>query len=94
MIATVIGIDYATDAKNIGLARASFHGNSVKILEAVCGETQSDLLKLVTRWVETEDRALLALDAPLARLCRASWRDSSWIPTERRVRQSNGLGSA
>ncbi len=65
MITTIIGIDCATDAKNTGLARASFHGDNLAVLEAECGETQSDLLKLLTRWVETEDRVLLALDAPL-----------------------------
>jgi predicted RNase H-like nuclease len=65
MNTTVIGIDCATDAKNVGAARAVFDGRNLEVVEAGCGSSESELRRLLCEWASTEGRVLLALDAPL-----------------------------
>ncbi len=65
MATTIIGIDCAVDARNIGLAKALFTEKGLAIVRVGCGGTEADLLSLVTRWISESERVLLALDAPL-----------------------------
>ena len=61
----IVGIDCATDPKNVGLARASRVGDGWRIDEIrACSSTERPEA-LVVAWLEQEPRSLLALDAPL-----------------------------
>lgn len=62
---TVIGVDCATKAERVGLARGVWDRDDLRLVEAVSGEA-ADPTMLVATWVqEAPYRALLCLDAPL-----------------------------
>lgn len=65
MVTTVIGIDCATDANKVGVARAMFDGRNLEVVEAACGGNERDLRALLIAWASPAGRVLLALDAPL-----------------------------
>ena len=65
MVTTVIGIDCATDAKKVGVARAMSDGRTLEIVEATCGGDEQGLRALLIGWASAAGRVLLALDAPL-----------------------------
>lgn len=62
---TVIGVDCATQASKVGLARGRWHARSttVEIAEARTGGP--DLLKTLSGWVRQGRPTLIALDSPL-----------------------------
>ena len=59
----IIGIDCATDAKNVGLALCTFTDGRPGIEEVTIGKTWSAIEEQVASWATS--RTLLALDAPL-----------------------------
>jgi predicted RNase H-like nuclease len=65
MATTIIGIDCAVEARNIGLAKALLNDSGLSVVRVGCGGRDSDLLDLLTRWIGESERVLLALDAPL-----------------------------
>lgn len=62
---SVIGIDCATVASNVGLARARFHEGRWQLLETLVCSHDRPPVKIVTKWLRDEPETLLALDAPL-----------------------------
>ena len=66
---TFIGIDFATDAKNVGMALGYLNGNQGVIEEIGCGKKWEEVDQQVACWIDSAiDSAgtvLLALDAPL-----------------------------
>lgn len=59
---TLIGIDAATQAKNIGLARGKFEEHLV-VDEVARGSTLEAVAMIVSQWIE--EPTLIAVDAPL-----------------------------
>jgi len=59
----IIGIDCATNAKNVGLALCTFTDGRPRIEEVTIGKTWSTIEAQVASWATS--RTLLALDAPL-----------------------------
>jgi predicted RNase H-like nuclease len=62
---TIIGIDCACQAKDVGLARAQWHAGHTTVTEVLCGKDVRSIPALVEEWMDGADRCLLALDAPL-----------------------------
>jgi len=62
---TVIGVDCATVAKAVGLARARRMHGRWRLLEATVGSAERLPAAVLTDWLREEPEALLALDAPL-----------------------------
>lgn len=60
----IIGIDCATDPKNVGLALSEFDGSTHRLLQAHQG-SGLNLAVRVSEWVKCEQPALIAFDAPL-----------------------------
>jgi hypothetical protein len=65
MITTLIGIDCATQAKNIGLACGSFENGKAQINEVTIGSNDIDLVDTIVEWTKRCEFTLIALDAPL-----------------------------
>jgi predicted nuclease with RNAse H fold len=61
----VIGIDCATQPEKVGLSLGYFNGRVLEIENAIIGSRQCNLASTIAEWVEGQDSALLALDAPL-----------------------------
>lgn len=63
----LIGIDCATDPKNVGLAAGHLDGKERKleITRAESHETWDDIEKTVVGWLGSAEKCLLAIDAPL-----------------------------
>jgi predicted RNase H-like nuclease len=82
---TIIGIDCAVDARNVGLAKGSFATGALSVLSVGCGGTQAALVAQLTRWIAGSDRVLLALDAPLGwpdRLSHALANHTAGVPID------------
>jgi len=65
MAKTLIGIDCAVQAKNIGLALASFDGEGAKIDQVILGGGRISIADIIAGWLSDAQEALIALDAPL-----------------------------
>jgi len=61
---TIIGVDCATDPKNVGLARGVWQKGSLQITDVTNGQLHSPE-EIVGEWISDSERSLLALDAPL-----------------------------
>lgn len=62
---TIIGIDCATQDKNIGLALGRFDGHGCHISSATVGSKKNSVLETITGWITDDHPTLIALDAPL-----------------------------
>ncbi len=62
---TIVGIDCATEAKKVGLAKGVLVDGRLEIVDLRCGGNRFKLLDTVFDWIQNERRVLLALDAPL-----------------------------
>ncbi len=62
---TIIGIDCATQDKNVGLALGLFDEGEARIEEVKVGRTKGSVVETVANWITHHSPALLALDAPL-----------------------------
>lgn len=67
MKTTIIGIDCATQPKNVGLARGVWHDDGrLPQLEAVAaGAAVASIAETIVAWLPRNGRGLLAIDAPL-----------------------------
>ena len=66
MQATIIGIDCATQERNIGLALATYAHGHAAVVQTEVGSKRNPAGGIVTEWVrQREGPILLALDAPL-----------------------------
>jgi predicted RNase H-like nuclease len=65
MATGIIGIDCATQSKNIGLACGFFEDGKTKIDEVAVGSNYVDLVGTVVEWTKRCESTLIALDAPL-----------------------------
>jgi predicted RNase H-like nuclease len=61
----VIGIDCATDPKNVGLARADCDAGTCALTSVELGRTKELLVRRIAGWLPASGPALLAVDAPL-----------------------------
>lgn len=62
---TIIGVDCATDPKNIGLARGLWQSGKLRITDVTNGHLDKPE-EIVSEWISTKaKKTLLALDAPL-----------------------------
>jgi len=65
MSITIIGIDCAVDEKNVGVAVGEFSGECCTVLELLRrGRTQT-IPQLASDFIQSSEKTLLALDAPL-----------------------------
>ena len=65
MVTRLIGIDCATQAKNVGLACGLFKVGEVQIEEVLLGGKGISIVDTVAGWLSNTTNALIALDAPL-----------------------------
>lgn len=65
MVALIVGIDFATKPKNVGMARAERHGASYIVTDVVLGASSRYPQPVVIEWLSGQVNALLAIDAPL-----------------------------
>jgi len=61
---TIIGVDCATDPKNVGLTRGIWKNEKLRITDITNGQIRSPE-DMVSEWIFESKRCLLALDAPL-----------------------------
>jgi len=61
----IIGIDYSTDYVKTGLALGSFENNKIVIEDVEVGSKNELPAKIILKWLNRNQVALLALDAPL-----------------------------
>jgi len=62
---TVIGVDCATNPSKVGLARGSFDGQNLTLIDAKLGSSLLRPVDVVAAWIEGEAQSLVCLDAPL-----------------------------
>ncbi len=62
---TLVGIDCATDSRNVGLALGALDGARLRLLEAIAGSPGTPPADTIVGWIAGARRALLAVDAPL-----------------------------
>lgn len=65
MTIRIIGIDCATQAKNVGLARGTFANGKTQIDEVILGSGNTPLIDIIADWTYDNSKVLLAFDAPL-----------------------------
>ena len=63
MTTSIIGIDYSADSAKVGVARALWHDNVLRVVEAQVGLRNYE--QQIADWLHGSERTLLALDAPL-----------------------------
>lgn len=61
---TIIGVDCATDPKNVGLARGVWQNEKLQITDITNGQLHTPE-KIVNEWIFDTEKCLIALDAPL-----------------------------
>jgi len=61
---TIIGVDCATDPKNVGLARGIWQNEKLQISDVANGQIHVPL-EIISDWIHNFDTCLLMLDAPL-----------------------------
>jgi predicted nuclease with RNAse H fold len=62
-VTTIIGIDAATEAKKLGLARGRVEGDRLVVSEVVLGSEVGSVTDTIASWVAAD--TLIAIDAPL-----------------------------
>lgn len=65
MVDSIIGIDCATQPRNVGLARAVRYNGSFRVTDLIAGSKAPLPIEVVLDWLGDDGTALLALDAPL-----------------------------
>jgi len=65
MAITLIGIDCATQAKNVGLACGRFDDGIADIDDVILGGSDISIADTVAGWISSTPNALIAMDAPL-----------------------------
>ncbi len=65
MSVTIIGIDHATDPKNVGLALGSWHNHKTDILAIAKGNRGKSIAETIASWIRPDQPTLISIDAPL-----------------------------
>ena len=65
MPTTVVGIDYSTNPRKVGLAATVFGGGEITLSEARVGGTEDGIVEFVLRQTTTGKKTLIAMDSPL-----------------------------
>jgi predicted RNase H-like nuclease len=65
MVTKLIGIDCATQSKNVGLACGDFNEGKIQIEEVLLGGRGISIVDVIAGWLSNTPEALIALDAPL-----------------------------
>ena len=61
---TIIGVDCATNPKNVGLARGFWQKNRLRITDVTNGQIHAPE-EIISAWISESETCLLAMDAPL-----------------------------
>ena len=61
---TIIGVDCATDPKNVGLARGFWQKDRLQITDVTNGQLDA-YEEIISQWISNSETCLLAMDAPL-----------------------------
>lgn len=61
----VIGIDCSTEPRKTGIALGIVHGGQVEIIEAEVGGDNIPIAETLFKWINRDDKVLIAIDAPL-----------------------------
>ncbi len=61
----LVGIDCATNPKNVGIAFSQYNRNNVRVLKVSTGSRAEPVAEQVARFLTGHRSALVALDAPL-----------------------------
>jgi len=62
---TIIGVDCATQSKNVGLAKGYFDNGRARIEDVLIGSTNISITDTIVKWISDSQNALIAMDAPL-----------------------------
>jgi len=62
---TLIGIDCATQAKNIGIALGFFENGKAQIDKVIIGSRNISIVDTIAGWIPISQNTLIAIDAPL-----------------------------
>ena len=65
MAVTLIGIDCATQSKNIGLARGHYAYGKAQIDEVIIDSRNISIADTIVEWISNAQNVLIAMDAPL-----------------------------
>lgn len=65
MTITIIGIDCATQSKNLGLALGHFHNDGGRLEQVLTGSLERSATNTIANWMRLNTTTLLALDSPL-----------------------------
>lgn len=65
MTTTIIGVDCAVQAKNVGLARGFYVDGSTRIDRVMIAGGEISIAEIILDWIDAAPRTLIALDAPL-----------------------------
>jgi predicted RNase H-like nuclease len=83
MVDLLIGVDCATEAKNVGLALATRHRSGFRVIDARVSSKAVPPMETVEGWIGRNHSVLIALDAPLgwpAPMARALSKHSAGQP--------------
>lgn len=61
----VIGMDCATDVKNVGLAMGVYSNSDIVLFETKFGSDGNSIAEIIKDWIRIDDKVILAIDAPL-----------------------------
>lgn len=61
----VIGIDCATDVKNIGLSLGLYQETQIELKETRLGSKNTPIAEIIYNWIGPNKKVILAIDAPL-----------------------------
>mgnify|MGYP005632426763 CR=1 FL=1 len=65
MTTTLIGIDCATQTKNIGIALGFFENGKTQIDKVIIGSRNISIVDTIAGWIPISQNTLIAIDAPL-----------------------------
>ncbi|WP_350343898.1 DUF429 domain-containing protein [Proteinivorax tanatarense] len=61
----IIGIDCATKSQKTGLALGHYENGTLTLKDATLGFTKTPIAQTIYKWINPDDKVLLAVDAPL-----------------------------
>jgi predicted RNase H-like nuclease len=65
MTITIIGVDCAVQAQNVGLAKGSYTNGHISIEQALIAAKERPPIETILEWIPAASATLIALDAPL-----------------------------
>lgn len=64
-IIKIIGVDCSADAKKVGLAMGEYRNSGISLFETKFGSDGNSIAEIIVDWIQTDDKVVLAIDAPL-----------------------------